>query len=175
MKPYDVHFHQNARSLIDRVSRYFLGGRPSEQALNEVKHWFSCCRPVHRLSVATFEKVLKMRMLCSQHYLQTRKRDSKIILQLPSILKALTKFPQLTAFITELVESVILRFQCKETQRKKGNIFIPQVPQVPQLARNALGGHEAEMQEHEHSINKRVHVLSAQARGGRFLERISRT
>ena len=79
--------------MIDKIKRH-LPGEPAEAEKRKAVEFFSRCRPVHRLPVKSFAKVLKTGFLASHHCLQTRNRDSEYAMQLPSVVALVEKSPK---------------------------------------------------------------------------------
>ena len=54
----EVHFHWNAKNLVQRVKDFFHA-EPCQQELGEAMEFWRRCRVVHRLPYTSFSKVLK--------------------------------------------------------------------------------------------------------------------
>ena len=153
-----VSFHQNAKALMDKI-RYFVKGQaPDDQEKAAAVSFWQSCRPVHRLPVTSFAKVLKTGFLGSQHCLQTAHvQDSEFAMQLPSVVALVSESPaeHITA-IQEFVEACV-RHDVFARQASRNPLLQPTMGQ--EVAPDAVGGQKAQVQNSKQELNTKRNQL----------------
>ena len=152
-----VSFHHNAKALIDKIR--LKGQAPDSEHLAAAVSFWQNCRPVHRLPVSSFAKVLRTGFLGSQHCLQTHAHDSEFAMQLPSVVALVaSSFGEYIAAIQDFVDAFV-RHEVLAHQASRHPILQPQ--QGQEVALNAMGGQKAQIQNAKQDLNtRREHLMT---------------